>query len=338
MSVNVDTQRTSRFVEPWPYVALGSSALVFMALIASPFFKRTLVSKNVSVSTGKPVKLKEFTLKPQPIGALRVDAEAWIRTNQWVTYEIQLLDQQGKLIASAVKQAWKESGRWYEDGESGTWAEQDLKGGLDVRVKKEEKVTLAINVLGYGAGRSSINLPVPFKVKVENGVVDTRHLWPGFFGSLALGVMAYLSIPQIGKQVIKESLNDSDPSGRGTVGGANRLVRVNVDVKSDETSPKELEVRLFINNSYGEQVYTTSEVMKLNFKKEDGKIEGASGNVQKFFLFDVQDSYGFQVEVLPDSPVDRTILKVKDGARTRHPVDVVYIHGDSVDRTQSQNV
>ena len=337
MSVTVDTQRTSRFIEPWAYVALGASALVFLALIASPFFKRTLVSKNVTVSVGKPVKLKEFTLKPQPIGALRVDAEARISTNQWVTYEIQLLDQQGKLIASGVKQAWKESGRWYEDGESGTWSEQDLQGGLDVRVKKEEKVTLAINVLGYGRGRSDINLPVPFRVKVENGVVDTRHLWPGFFGSLALGVMAYLSVPQIGKQAIAESLNDSDPSARGTVGGANKLVRVNVKVESDETSPRELEVRLFINNSYGEQVYAGSETMQLNFKKEDGKIEGASGTFQKFFLFDVQDSYGFQVEVLPDSPVDRTTLKVKDGARTRHSVDVVHIHADPVDGTQPQD-
>ena len=337
MSVTVDTQRTSRFIEPWAYVALGASALVFLALIASPFFKRTLVSKNILVSTGKPVKLKEFTLKPQPIGALRVDVSARISTNQWVTYEIQLLDKQGKLIASGVKQAWKESGRWYEDGESGTWSEQDLQGGLDVRVKKEEKVTLAINVLGYGRGRQDINLPVPFNVKVENGAVDTRHLWPGFFGSLALGIMAYLSIPQIGKQAIAESLNDSDPSARGTVGGANKLVRVNVDVKSDETSPRELEVRLFINNSYGEQVYAASEAMQLTFKKEDGRIEGASGKFQKFFLFDVRDSYGFQVEVLPDSPVDRTTLKVKDGTRTRNPVDVVHIHGDPVDGTQPQD-
>ncbi|MDJ0798167.1 MAG: hypothetical protein QNJ51_15330 [Calothrix sp. MO_167.B12] len=333
MSVTVDTQ-SSRFIEPWPYVALGASALVFFALIVAPFFKRTLVSKNIVASVGQPVKLKEFTLKPQPIGALRVDAEARIRTNQWVTYEIQLLDEQGKLIASGVKQGWKESGRWYEDGESGSWSDQDLKGGLDIRAKKEEKVTLALNVLGYGAGRRDINLPVSFKVKVENGVVDTRHLSPGFFGSLALGIMSWLAVPQIGKKVITERLNDSDPSARATVGGANKLVRVNVNVKSDETSPRELEVRLFINNSYGEQIYAGSDCIKLNFNTEDGKVEGASGKLQKFFLFDTQDSYGFQVEVLPDAPIDQTDLLVKDGARTRTSVDVVHINAEPIDSTQ----
>lgn len=337
MSVTVDTQRTSRFIEMWAYVALGASALVFLALIVAPFFKKTLVYKNVTASVGRPVKLKEFTLKPQSIGALRVDAEARIRMNQWVTYEIQLLDQQGKLLASGVKQAWKESGRWYEDGESGTWSEQDLKGGLDIRVKQEEKVTLALNVLGYGTGRRDINLPVSFKIKVDNGAVDTRHLWPGFFGSLALGIMSFIAVPQIGQKAIAQRINDSDPSGRATVGGSNKLVRVNVNVESDETSPRELEVRLFINNSYGEQIYADSESMKLNFKREDGKIEGASGKVQQFFLLDTQDSYGFQVEVLPDAPVDRTNLIVRDGVRTRTAVDVIHIRPDPMDVTQPQD-
>ena len=160
--------------------------------------------------------------------------------NQWVTYEIQLLDKQGKLIASGVKQAWRESGRWYEDGESVTCSERDLKGGHHVKFKKEEPVTLSLNVLGYGRGNRDVNLPVPFQVKLENGAIDTRHLWPGLFGSLALGTIAFLSVPKIGKKAIAERLNDSDPSGRGTIGGANKLVRVNINVKSDETSPREL--------------------------------------------------------------------------------------------------
>lgn len=147
--------------------------------------------------------------------------------------------------------------------------------------------------MGYGRGNRDVNLPVPFQVKLENGAIDTRHLWPGLFRSLGLGTIAFLSVPKIGKKAIAERLNDSDPSGRATVGGTNKLVRVNINVKSYETSPKALEVRLFINNSYGEQVYAGSESMTLNFKGEDGKFEGASGSMQKFFLFDSQDSYGF---------------------------------------------
>ena len=317
MSVGFKTYYTYRFLERWPYIGLASSMLALLALIIAPLFARTLLNETAMANVGEPVTVAEFTLKPQMIGALRVDVIAFIQTNQWVTYEIQLLDKQGKLMASAIKKAWKESGT------------QDLQGGLDVRVKEEETVTLILNVLGYGAGTTDIDSSVPFQMKVKNGAVDRRHLWSGFWGSLALGLMALMAVPQIGKKAIIKKINDSDPTGRGTVGGVDKLVRLNVDVESDETSPKQLQVQLFINNSYGEQIYSTSETMKLNFKSEDGKIEAASGSIQKFFLLDVQDCYGFHVEVFPDAPIDRTTLKVRDGVRTRTGVDVIHIHSDA---------
>ncbi len=326
MHVTVDTKKTRRFLEPWAYVALGASALVFLALLTSSSFKKTLASKNITATKGQPVKLETLELKPQPVGALRVDAEALIRSNQWVTYEIQLLDSQGKLLGSAVKEAWRESGTWREGGESGSWSEKDLKGGIDVRAKKNEKLTVAINVLGYGDTRGrELNLPVPLRVKVENGVVDTRHLYPGFFGSLALGIMSLIATRHIGKVAIAKTINDSDPRQRGELGGANKLVRVNVNIAADETSPREFEVKLVINDSYGEQVYGRSYPVKVNLKKENGKITGAKAKLQAFFILEKRDSYVFCVEVLPDSPVDRTSLKVRDGVRTLKPVEVVHI-------------
>ena len=69
---------------------LGGSALVFLALIISPIFKRSLVNQNITVNKGNPVKLKEFILKPQLIGALRVDVEARISNNQQ-QFQIQIL-------------------------------------------------------------------------------------------------------------------------------------------------------------------------------------------------------------------------------------------------------
>lgn len=325
MPVTYKTYHTNRFVERWAYIGLGSSMLVLLALIIAPLFTKNLLNKTTRASVEEPVTVGEFTLTPQPIGALRVDVIASIATNQWVTYEIQLLDVQGKLITSAIKEAWKESGTWREEGESGTWLEQDLQGGLDVRVKEEKKVTLVLNVLGYGAGTTDIDTPVNFSVKVKNGAVDTRQLWPGFFGSLALGIMAFIAVPQIGGKTITKKINDSDPSVRGMVGGVDKLVRVNVNVESDETSPRQLQVQLLINNAYGERIYANSETINLKFKKEDGEIEGASGSIQQFFLFDVRNSYRFHVKVIPDAPIDRTTLKVKDGARTLTGIDVIEI-------------
>ncbi|MEW6497391.1 MAG: hypothetical protein AB1589_33555 [Cyanobacteriota bacterium] len=326
MPVSIQTQRTRRFIDPWPYVALGATGLVFSALVAATFFQKTLLSKSIYVSEEEPIQLEPLQLKRQLIGALRIDVEATIATNQWVTYEIQVLDPQGKVIASVIKQAWSESGTWYEDGESGSWYEDDLVGGLDVRAKKQEQVTIAIAVLEYGdsSGRE-IDRPVPLNVTVQNGVVDKRYLWAGLVGATSLAVLACIATPMSGKEAIAKSIGDSDPSDRSTVGGSNHLVRVNVDVESDENSPRQLDVSLFINDAYGEQIYARSFPVKLSFKEEEGKVKGATGQLEAFFILEPRSSYGFHVEVLPDAPVDRTTLTVRDGSRTLQGIEVAHI-------------
>ncbi|MEO1186498.1 MAG: hypothetical protein AAFX46_18230, partial [Cyanobacteria bacterium J06636_27] len=261
MSATINVKKTNRFIDPALYIAFGATGFVFLAIIASAFFGKVLFSKNIRVAEEEVVKIEALKLEPQLVGALRIDAKASIPNNHGVVYEIQLLDKQGKLIASATKDAWRESGIWYEDGESGTWNEDDLNAGLDVRAKKNEEVTVAISVLEYenlsgGRARSlttfsaddiignQANRPkskanaVNFDVEITNGVVDGRHLWPGLFGTLALSVMTFIAAPRSGKNVISKTINDSDPSERATLGGANKLVRVKINVTSDETSPR----------------------------------------------------------------------------------------------------
>lgn len=324
--MTIQTQRTSRFIDPWPYVALGAALLVFLALFSAGSFQRTLLSTTVNASEEEPVQLEPLILRRQMIGALRVEVKALLPTNTWVTYEIQLLDNQGKPFASAIKQAWNESGTWYEDGESGSWQEEDLLGGLDVRAKQNETVTIAIAVLEYGnASGQELDQPVPFEVIVQNGAIDTRYLWAGLLGTSSLALLALYATPLTGKKAIAKTIQDSDPSDRATVGGAGRLVRVKVDVASDKTSPPQLEVRLWLNDPYGEQIYTRSFPVRLSFTKEEGKIKGATGRLQTFFILEPRSSYGFHVEVLPDAPVDSTTLTVRDGTRTLKRVEVVKI-------------
>ncbi|GAB1540573.1 hypothetical protein NUACC21_32420 [Scytonema sp. NUACC21] len=326
MSVTVDTQRTGRFLNPWAYAALGASVLVFFSLMAAPGFKKTLIHKDVAVKEEEPFKVKSLQLSPQVFGALRIDVSAIIPDNRWVTYEIQLLDKQGKVLASGLKEAWKESGSWSEEGETGTWSEDDLVAGLDVRAKKNEEVTIALAVLGYGeTNGKELGEAVPFTMTVENGVIDTRPLWSGVIFSTFFSVMALFATRRIGKKAISKKVSDSDPNGRETIGGPNRLVRLNLDIESDETSPDELEVFLSINDAYGEQVYAGSFPVQLVFTKENGRIKKVRGNLEKFFILEQRASYGFHVEVLPDAPVDRTSLIVRDGARTLLPVDAIRI-------------
>ncbi len=325
MPVKSSTKTTWRFVEWLAIAALSSSLIVFLGIIISPFFIRRIVDQQVTVSPEQVYKLPPVEIDRSGLGALRVDADALIPTGEWARFEIQLLDETGKIIASGTKEGWSDSGTWYEDGESGTWSESDTLGGLDVRNDKKEKITVAIALLERGTTAGvEINQPLGFNVRVENGVVDIGALWFGLVGSLILGLISAKLVGNSGKKVIVEKIEDSDPTGRGTMGGKNSLVRVKVKFDADEGSTnKSMYINLFVNNSYGEQIYVEQIPVNLNIHQNDGDVIKATGKTERFFVFPQQDSYGFHVEVHPDEPIDRTWLTVCDRVRTFGPVKVI---------------
>ncbi|MBF2028343.1 MAG: hypothetical protein IGS48_16515 [Oscillatoriales cyanobacterium C42_A2020_001] len=317
-------QTTGRYIDLFPYIPwLLTGGMVF-ALIFGALWERTMVSTNLLVNPDTAAELKPIQLKKEPIGALRIDVNASISYNQWVTYEIQVKDQQGKVLASGIKQAWAESGTWVEEGESGTWAENDLMGGLDVRANQSEPVIIAIDVLEYSdtAGKE-IDKPVSFQVIVKNGVVDDRYLWTGLFGTLLLSVLALFTVSSTGKVVINKSNPDSDVVARAICGNKDRLIRVVVKVQSDEYSPSSLHIRLTVNDANGEQLYSQTHLVNVKRSKSDGKVTSGSSALTTFFVLEPRGSYGFHAEVTPDASVDRTRIIVRENARTLFPVKVV---------------
>lgn len=317
------TQRTAQFLDIFTYLTLLSTAVIFACLVVSPIFMRSLASKNIQVSPDVPEQLPPIQLKKELVGALRIDVSASIPSNHWVTYEIQLKDQQGQVIASGIKQAWSESGTWSEEGESGTWSEDDLVGGLDVRAVKSEPVTIVLDVLEYSdISGKEIDQPVPFEISVVNGAVDTRYLWTGMIGTAFLAFLTLLVTPFSGKVIIDKLICDSDLSGRGILGGTNNLVRVTVKIKSDEHSPRSLTVLLVINDGNGEQLYSQRHPVTLSFVKSEGKVTAANGKLTTFFILEPRSSYGFHVEVTPDATVDRTTLIVREHCKTLFPAKI----------------
>lgn len=326
MHAKPETQTTGRFVDWFPYLPWLTLGVMLLSLIAAALLERTLISTNVTVDPDAPTELQPIQLKKEPIGALRIDVVAGLPSNQWVTYEIQVKDKDGKILASGIKQAWAESGTWAEEGESGTWAEDDLLGGLDVRTKQAEPVTIALDVLEYSdtAGRE-LDTAVPFQITVKNGVVDDRYLWAGVFGTFAIAFITLFSVSSTGKMVMNKSNRDSDVTGRGTMGGSDRLLRVVVKVKSDEHSPRGLNVRLTINDENGEQVYTKTYPVDVSLSKNEGRVTGGNSTLTKFFVLEARGSYGFHVEVTPDLSIDRTRILIRENARTLYPVEVTTI-------------
>ncbi|MGC9505999.1 hypothetical protein [Baaleninema sp.] len=323
MTVTVKTERTSKFLEPGLYVSWFAAGFAGLALILSWFLGNTVIKETVQVPPEDSVELTTLELKPRAIGATRINAVAQIPTNRWVTYELQLLDAEGNPIASALKQAWKESGTWYEDGESGTWQESDLRAGLDVQAQKDkEPVTLAIAVLEYtDTSGNPIEQAVPIRVNVQQGVVDGRYLWPGAIATLILAFLTGRAMKESGRLVLNKSIRDSDVGDRAVMGGKNNLLKLDIDIASDEHTPQTLRVQLWIRDGNGEEIYAKIYPVRPRRITEDIY----KSEVVAYFQFPEKASYGFYVEVTPDGPIDLTSLKVFDRVRTSGSVEVVRI-------------
>jgi len=325
------SQTTGRFVDIFPYIPWFIAGLMLLSLIVGAFMERTLVSTTLAVEPDAVSELKPIQLEKTPIGALRIDVVANLPRNQWMTYEIQVKDSKGNILATGVKQAWSEAGTWSEEGESGSWAEDDLFGSMDIRTNQTEPVTIALDVLEYTdtSGRD-IDTAVPFQIEVKNGAIDDRYLWTGLFGSLVVAVLALFSTPATGKAVANKSNYDSDVVVRTTTGGADRLLRVIVKIHTDELSPSGLYVLLTINDANGEQLYSERHPVNIRLFKDDGKVTGGRGSLTTFFVIEPRSSYGFHAEVHPDASVDRTRILVRENARTLLPVNVVTLKSSDV--------
>ncbi|MEO0802048.1 MAG: hypothetical protein AAFY57_07215 [Cyanobacteria bacterium J06642_2] len=324
----VKRYETKQFIEPAPYVAFGAVGLVAIALVIAPLFSRNLLRERIQVPPGETVKLSAIQPRASWIGALQIDVRATVSPNSWAEFEVQVFDLNNNLLASAVKQAWQESGTWYEDGESGTWSESDLRGQLDIRRQDlTEPIEIAVSALEQGttAGQT-LSTPIQFDVSVWDGSIDRRFLWSGLLVGLLLSGFTWMTVRTSGQMILSKRIGDSDVGGRARLGGANTLVRVAIKVDSDETSPTSLRAELAIKDGRGNLVYEAQIPMPLKFHNDDdGRVDHATGQCHVDMVLEQEDSYGFYVEVVPDAPVDRTTLQVIQGVRTLGVTEVIGI-------------
>lgn len=325
MTVQVQTIKTGRFRDWSRLLAWGAFGTVTMGIIISPFLQNKLIDQRFSVSEDEPAQSDLIQYKPGLIGALRVDAKAKLPANRWVTYEIQILDEQGAVLTSGLKQAWREAGTWREGGESGTWDESDANAGFALKTKENQSQPIRVAIQVLEAGQSSGGDwagPIDFTLKVHDGSIDIRYLWMGFFGTLVMAVLTGISARQTGKKVIDKTIEDSDIGDRAMLGGAKTLIQVQALITSDETTPRSLNVDLVIRNADGVAIHQKRTPVSVKLVYDDGELDRGMSEFREYFMLSPRDSYGFFVEVTPDRSVDRTRLIVKEKVQTLKAVEV----------------
>ncbi len=327
MGVDIQQYKTQQFTEWAPLACKGALGLMAIATLLSFFLPRQVLDERVTIAAEEVATIGPIQPQQSPIGAMRIDAEAQLPANSWATFELQILDEQGEVIASSLKPAWRESGTWREDGESGTWDEEDAKGRFDIRQATiDSPVSIAVSSLEQGSANGQpLSQPVTYRVRVWDGAVDRRFLWSGLVGVGLLTWITGASVSRTGRVAVSKSIGDSDLMARTQVGGPDALVQVVISVLSDDTSPPFLTANFFLKDSQGEAVYEKQVPIDLSFKRENGKIDSARGQCALDLIIEPQASYGFYVEITPDMPVDKTTLKVIQGARRTGPVEVTHL-------------
>jgi len=325
------TYSTRKFTEPAIWLRRLTFGLMSAALAASFFTSDRQISRTVSVSPDGEdyTEVGTLDLRPRAIGATRIWAKASVPTNHWVTYELVLVDRDGEIVTSAMKEAWKESGTWQEDGESGTWSESDLDAGLDFKVSQPETLTLGVSVLDYSTNSGlEVDGAVPIRVEARTGTVyRTPLLWGWIVTALLTAVSGNMVKSSSGRKAIFKTIPDSDVGARGTLGGPRGLVRMHVKIESDENTPTVFRPKLWIRNGDGEDVFVkTYTIVPTNSIGTDSRTT----TFDVYFRFLERGSYGFYLEVVPDLSVDRTTLTVFDRARTVGRVEVTDIENASV--------
>lgn len=113
-----------------PYLLFGMGGLIFLTAISSPLLMSKKLNRLVTVQQETSQVLGPIAIEPQRFGTVRIEVKPDLSPQRWVTYEVQLIDQNDQIVLAGVKNAWRETGTWYEDGESGTWDEADRDAGL----------------------------------------------------------------------------------------------------------------------------------------------------------------------------------------------------------------
>jgi hypothetical protein len=312
---------TGRFIDRWAYLALGVFGLMVIALVTAAIWQKPLINRTLAVPIDSRTTLPPIPIQPSLWGALRVDVAAQLPTGEGATYDLQILDAQGRVIASAVKDAWSESGSWSEEGESGTWSEAELQAGLDLRASRAEPITIAIGVQDHTTALGKpLDTPVTFKVKVDAGAIDDRYLWAGFIGTLCTSLLALLAVPTSGHRVIAKTLSGPEITQRATMGGPNRLLRLVVKVAGYNSCPSSVKLHLTIQDAEGTARFQDDIYLTINYTKNDGKITGANATYTAFILLEPQGSYGYRVAITPNESIKKTTLIVSEDARTLVPV------------------
>jgi hypothetical protein len=190
----------------------------------------------IALSPGQPALSAPFPLDGGSLGSPRIHLRASLPANSSLVLSAELLDPRGAVVLQLTQQAWRQSGSWYEEGQTGTWEEGETESHLSFRPQRSGSYRLRLSAeeLSDGAGQP-LQTPIVVQAGIRQHNVDAPLLW---FTAAVTQAMAWIlraSVYGGRRQRQVRRVSEGRVALRLTAGGAG-LVRVQVEARYERPS------------------------------------------------------------------------------------------------------
>jgi len=323
----------------WPLASLLLPLLPLLVLLVSALEgPRRLV---MLVPEGPRVLSAGFELQDGWLGSPRLALTAEIPPNSSIELDVALLDGAGRTVLDLTKDGWRASGTWAEEGESGTWEEDDAGLSLAMRPGQSGRFQLAVQLQGLldEAGRPLPN-PVVVRGSIHNHSVDAPLLLFTALLTLALAQVLLLACYGVSRGRWVQRSQEASAAIRCEAGGPG-LLRVAVMARWElphgdpplGPPPGPAALELQVSDAHGCPRLQHRAMVPVAHRSADGD-HWLSVRHTFHLRFPERDSYRFRVQ-LPEAfradgdawEIEWLQCTVEDGRMTPWPVTVLPLAG-----------
>ena len=136
-----------------------------------------------------------FPLDAGPLGSPVLQVQARLPRDTSITYSVELLDGNDRVLLALSREGWRETGVWSEEGESGTYDESDSDLALPLRPPRSgpHRLRLRQEELSGSDGRPRA-ATVPFSATLARHRVNAPLLWLTSAAALVATTCAWQAI------------------------------------------------------------------------------------------------------------------------------------------------
>ena len=187
-STNKEPQATELIRWPrWCSLLPLVPLLVLAASALEP--ERRLV---IALSPEQPALSDPFPLTVGPLGSPLISLQARLPANSSLVLAAELLDPRGAVALQLNQQAWRQSGSWQEQGETGSWEENETEAQLSFRPQRSGSHRLRLTAAELlNEANQPLQTIIEVQVQIRQHSVDAPLLW--FTAAVTQALVSILS-------------------------------------------------------------------------------------------------------------------------------------------------